>query len=723
VNGLGITITVGHLGYHQFCKKAKEASMPSRLSERLAAARHSYFVGRASERALFQSALAYSDFSFNVVYIYGPGGIGKTALLGEFNLLCEQADIACLYLDARTLDPSPESFLEALQSNLEVPAEDSLFDFLGSYDGRLVILLDTYEVLAPLDEWILEEFLPQLPENTLFVLAGQQPPAAAWRADLGWQSIIRVLALRNLDSAESADYLVKRAVPENEHGPVLEFTHGHPLALSLVADLFAQRGQVEFSPEAAPDIVKTLLEQLVQKVPGPAHRTALEACSLVRVTTEALLAAMLMNQDVHELFEWLRGLSFMEFRPGGLFPHDLARDALAADLHWRNPDWYTELKRRARVYYTGRVAASTGQAQQRALIDLVYLHRDNPVVRPFFEWQTSGSGLAGAMRERDEAALLSMVKIHEGQEAAEIARHWLARQPEGVIVIRDSKAIPLGFMLILDFGAANARDIEFDPGARAAWDYLRGNAPLRPGERASFFRFWMSGDSYQGVSPTQSLIFIHVVRHNLITPRLAFSFIACAEAGFWAPVFAYADLERLPGVDFAVGGRSYGVYGHDWRVRPPADWLALMAEREISSASQESPAHPRPSEALLVLSQEAFGNHVRQALRDFAFPDHLRGSPLLRSRLVVSEKGFISDETQRVQRLRDLILQSAQSLQASPRAEKYYRALDRTYFHPAPTQEAAADLLSLPFSTYRRHLKAGIEHVIDALWQQEIGQK
>lgn len=697
--------------------------MPSRLSERLAAARHFYFVGRASERGLFQSTLAASDFPFNVLYIYGPGGIGKTTLLGELNFLCRQTKIACLYLDARNLDPSPESFLEALQSSLEIPAEVSLFDFLASYYGRLVILLDTYEVLAPLDEWILEDFLPQLPENILFILAGRQPPSTAWRADLGWQTIIRVLALRNLDSAESADYLVKRAVPENEHAAVLEFTHGHPLALSLVADLFAQRGEIEFSPEAAPDIVKTLLEQLVQMVPGPAHRAALEACSLVRVTTEALLEAMLMNRDVHELFEWLRGLSFMEFRPGGLFPHDLARDALVADLRWRNPDWFAELKRRARVYYTERVAASTGQAQQRALLDLVYLHRDNPVVRPFFEWQTSGSGLAGAVREGDHPEILSMVMAHEGAAAVEIARHWLARQPEGVIVVRDSKATPLGFLSILDLGVADASDLEIDPGARAAWDYLKNNAPLRPGERASLFRFWMAGDTYQGVSSTQSLIFIHVVRHNLITPGLAFSFIACAEADFWTPVFAYGDLARLPEADFALGGRVYGVYGHDWRVRPQVDWLALMAEREILTTPQETLAPPEPSETLLVLSQEAFGNHVRQALRVFTFPDHLRGSPLLRSRIVVAEAGPVSDEMQRVQRLRDLILQSAKSLKASPRAEKYYRALDRTYFHPAPTQEAAAELLDLPFSTYRRHLKAGIEQVIDALWQHEIGHK
>ena len=33
-----------------------------------------------------------------------------------------------------------------------------------------------------------------------------------------------------------------------------------------------------------------------------------------------------------ELFEWLRNLSFIESGPLGLFPHDLAREALVADL-------------------------------------------------------------------------------------------------------------------------------------------------------------------------------------------------------------------------------------------------------------------------------------------------------------------------------------------------------------------------------------------------------
>jgi predicted DNA-binding protein (UPF0251 family) len=71
--------------------------------------------------------------------------------------------------------------------------------------------------------------------------------------------------------------------------------------------------------------------------------------------------------------------------------------------------------------------------------------------------------------------------------------------------------------------------------------------------------------------------------------------------------------------------------------------------------------------------------------------------------------------------LQALIQAAAESLQTSPREAKYYRALDRTYLHPVPTQEQAAELLDLPFSTFRRHLKAGVMRVTDILWHHEIG--
>jgi hypothetical protein len=42
-------------------------------------------------------------------------------------------------------------------------------------------------------------------------------------------------------------------------------------------------------------------------------------------------------------------------------------------------------------------------------------------------------------------------------------------------------------------------------------------------------------------------------------------------------------------------------------------------------------------------------------------------------------------------------------------------------YRPGQVQEAAAEALGLPFSTYRRHLARAIDGVTEALWAVEIG--
>jgi hypothetical protein len=49
-----------------------------------------------------------------------------------------------------------------------------------------------------------------------------------------------------------------------------------------------------------------------------------------------------------------------------------------------------------------------------------------------------------------------------------------------------------------------------------------------------------------------------------------------------------------------------------------------------------------------------------------------------------------------------------------------YRAIHRTYLEPAATQELAAESLDVPFSSYRRHLTAGIASITAWLWQREL---
>lgn len=700
--------------------------MSHSLMERLAEARRRMFVGRQYECDLFHSALTAAELPFNVLYLFGPGGIGKSSLLREYSHLAAQADVALIQIDGRLVEPNPDAFLKMIQLSLDLPQE-SLWAELARRQQRTVILIDTAELLIPLDSWWQEEFLPRLSDNVLVVIAGRTPPGPRWRSDPGWQQIMRVHRLHNLAPEESRAYLMRRQVRASAHGAVLDFTYGHPLALSLVADLYAQSPDVVFMPEQAPDMIKTILDQFLQELPTPSHRAALEACTLVRLMTEPLLAQMLQldEEEAHTLFAWLRQLSFIDADRYGLFPHDLAREALAADLRWRNPERYARLYAQARDFYMVQVPLLSAREQRRLLADYIYLRRDNPMVRPYFEWQLSGAIFTDTLRPQDEPHLLEMVARHEGNESAQLAAYWMQEQPEGVFVMRQAGGWPAGFLCVVALEKTNADDQARDPAVAACWAFLQKSAPLHAGERATLFRFWLAAADYQAVSSVQSSIFLNIVQHYLTTTGLAYTFLPCADPDFWRDAFFYADLQRIPAADFRVGDRSYGVYGHDWRARPPMSWLMLLGERELDPpAAQPSAVAPADAAAsaattataTISLDEEHFAAAVRQLLRDFTDDNSLQGNPLWQSALLqpLDVTGARSAHA-----LRQLILQTADPLQQSPRQTKLYRALYHTYFLPAATQEEAAELLDLPFSTYRRHLREGVEYLVKHLWRLE----
>lgn len=694
--------------------------MPTLFADRLLRVAHDRFVGRDGPRGLFHEALTAAEPPFFILYAFGPGGVGKTSLLREFRYMCRRQQVPETYLDARMIEPTPEAFLAALGDALRLPPDDDPLAALGAITERQVLLLDTFEALAALERWLYTSFLPYLSERLLVVVAARKAPTPAWLTDASWQALLRTVSLRNFSPDESRAYLAKVGVPGEQHERVLAFTHGHPLALSLVADTHAQRPGGDLDLGADPDIIKTLLDRLVMKVPSPAHRVALEACAMVHYMTEPLLAEMVATTDARDLFEWLRALSFIESGPFGLFPHDLARDALAVDIRWRNPEWYNELHDHARGYYNRRLSETRGQDQQRILYDYMYLHRDNPIVKPFIDWQGSGSAVPTEAADADWPLLRQMVARHEGEASARLADHWFAQQPGGVLVFRGTEHEPIGFLIGITLDAATAADRAADPAVDAALCYLDDHAPLRPGERATHWRFWLAAEEYQGVSSIQSLLLLKMAQHYLTTPGLAFSFLPCADAEFWTPFCAYIEMDRLPGADYEIGGHRYGVFGHDWRVVPSAMWLDHLAQKEV--ATDEEPAREPPRRpSLIVLSEAAFQDAVRDALRAYARPRMLRGNPLLSSHIVAEHLDADADEAARIETLLTLLREAADALKAAPRQEKAYRALDRTYFRPAASQEQAAELLDLPYSTFRRHLKAGVEEITEMLWQREIG--
>jgi hypothetical protein len=662
------------------------------------------FWGRQAELALVTTTLKGGS---RIFYVHGLGGVGKSAFLRECGSVAVEAGFRVAHLDVRDIDASPVGLLRALGESLGTTEP---FEALHR-ETALFLTIDSYESIAALDGWLRRTFFPQLPARTTVMMASRTAPAVDWTTDPEVEPRFRAIALRNLAAGESRALLSERHVPESQHASVLDFTHGHPLALVLVADVLAHSGgRGTFQPGDSPNVVRELLTRFVAGVPTASHRRALEMCSQVRVTTEALLAAVINDGDAHALFEWLRGLSFIDSGPEGLFPHDVVREVLDADFRWRDPDGYREIHLRVMQYLGRKISSTTGRAQQAVFFDKLFLHRASEIGRKCHDYTTLGSIYALRATDRDHPHIVELARRHEGSESADIAAWWLDRQPDGFRVIRGSDDEVRGFVASIDVRPA---DQEHDPAIRAACTFAHLRGRLREGDEMVHHRFHVDACVYQALSPVINVLATRATLAPLDHARLAWSFVAFADPVLWGPVMEYINFPRAQEADFVVGGRKYAVFAHDWRAEPFEAWWNRMGERMVTTLVPGEPLDDGPAQ-IAVLSKPEFEAAVRQALRDYTHPEKLELNPLRRSRL------FVDDPSPA--RLQALLREALDDLKVVRRDEKFYRALLHTFFEPAATRELAAERLGLPFNTYRYQVGRGTERVVEWLWRRELGR-
>ena len=686
---------------------------PRPLGELLAARRR--FVGRAAELELVRAALDAPQPPFAVLYVHGPGGIGKTCLLDVIADVAQRAGATVVRVDGRVVAATPTAVLDVLGQAFEDPGGDAP---LGPTTNRVVLLVDTFERLAPLEGWLRTELLPRLPATALTVIAGRSAPDAAWRSDHAWTDLLRVISLRNLLPAESRDLLARLGVEPSQQEAIVRVTHGHPLGLSMLADVVLRGGDPTADP-LPPDLVRDLLNRFVDLAPSDEHRRALEVCALARVTTESLLRAALGREDVHDLFTWLCSLSFVYTGPDGLYPHDLARDVLDADLRWRDPDGYRSVFDGVWRHIRSHLRGTTTKEQRQAILDLKFVWRNLPGLLSPLDWESWGELDPEPARVTDREAVLGLVEAAEGGESAELAAFWLDRQPDAFFVVRHYDGSVRGLLVLLELTRAAGEDLSRDPGTRAAWDYALRRSPARTREVVMQTRFVIDRDAYQGPSPTMNAAPVLTMQQYLRTPNLSWDFLTLSEPDRWNEYFAVGDLPRAEGADFVVGGRRFGLFAHDFRQVPVDAWLELVVDRALSRDVTAGP--PRAAPEFLVLSQPDFEQAVRQGLHDLRTRTLLARNPLVRTRLVRERLGGVTDDASReAAGLEALLREAVQTLAVDPRDDRLLRAVDRTYVRAAATQESAAAVLGLPFSTYRRHLTQGVARVVAWLWDREV---
>ncbi|MFD6287081.1 ATP-binding protein [Streptomyces sp. NPDC060205] len=669
------------------------------LAERLRSARGASFIGRSEERAQFAAALDGVPGTFGVLYLHGPGGVGKSALLSRFADEAQARGRRVITVDGRDLTAREEDF--------EAEAGP-----VGA-DERVVLLVDTFERCQGLERWLRESYLPALPGDAVVVIAGRRPPALAWRTDPGWDGLLRVVRLHDLPPHDAGTLLTSRGVPPGEQAPLIAFAGGHPLALRLAADVSLHGERMHTRSAASTDVIKTLLGQLVGTLPSAAHRRALEVCAHALATTEELLRAALTDAPASELFAWLRELPFVETGRHGLFPHDVVREVLDTDLRWRDPGTYEAMHRRLHAHLLTRAKAAEGTGVLPAMSALTYLHRTNGFLSQYVTWQADGDVHEDTFVPEEAEEVLSLVRDAEGPGAEALTAFWIGRRPQALRICRrtDSRQI-VAVWACLTMDRPDPEELAADPVVSAAWEHCGGATPLRDGEHLAIVRFLMEPKECERPSPVMDLFLHRAVYEFVLADRLAWSYIAMADNSFWHPLMAYMD-QHLLTEPVRVEGRVQSLYAHDWRVIPPRIWLDFSVTLELGGLEAGRTAHR--TGGCVVLTREEFDEAVRAALTAWHRPDELVTNPLVRSRLVVEHP-----EADAVAALREAVTESIETLHGTARDEQLHKVVTTTYFKRVPNQEAVAERLHISFSTYRRHLAAALERISGQLWQMEI---
>jgi hypothetical protein len=296
-----------------------------------------------------------------------------------------------------------------------------------------------------------------------------------------------------------------------------------------------------------------------------------------------------------------------------------------------------------------------------------------------------------------------MAEQTEGPASAELVRYWAQRQPQAFSVYRlVSTGRIVAFTARLALPApADPQDLATDPVVAAAWRHTDATAPVSPGEHIGISRFSVYPERYQIPSRVTDLSSSRAQAEAARAPGRAYGFAVWRDAEAWA--------ERVKGTLTDTGARprvgehTYGLFGVDWRHMPVEAWLG----RFISATEDPAPSGPSG------LSRTAFDQAVREALTYWRNAVAFTACALTRTRLA-------ADFSDPVPELRALLRQAVDDLAGDPRGVRAREALTAGYFSGAPTQEAAARRLGLPYGTYRRHVRQGLDLLCEALWRQEL---
>lgn len=671
------------------------------LGAQLRRERERLFVGRAGERDRFDR-IVRGDTPTRIVVVSGPAGIGKSLLTQHLLAAARKRDIPVTEFDAQQLpETTPAALQASIAGQIEAFDPDAPVNVLG---------IDNAERIAAMESWLRRRLPDLLPGGTVLILAGRWQPPTDWRADPALGAVLEHWELTPLRREETDDYLKRRGLNTAQRTSIIDFAHGHPLAMALAANQLLRTGEQDLRPDKSGDLIQGLIDWLLSDIDKTDRHAGLEAAATLHFVNEPVLQAMLPGADAGQVYRWLAAQPYMEQRERGLLMHELVRTVVIADLRRRNLPRHHRLIRRAAGYYMTDLEQLGPEALHETLADWAYTVRWEPYMRHYYDMAPQTHYLDRA-RPDERDALAAIVARQEGDTAREWFLYWLGRQPDGLSVVRDKTARPAGLLLTLIFDRDEVNAGHSDPAVHRYLDYFKHHAPLDKDEHVLLARFIMAADTYQQTGPVFTQLEMKV-NSLAFLPGLVYFAVVCDRHKDWQSSAEHANFRALPGGDFETEQRALQIRGVDLKAEPPLIWIRNTVERTLGGGGEST--QPMPA----AMDRHAFADSVLKAMRDFHDSQALAANPLFRSRLLRHDS---QSGRARTEDLRRLIRETAHSLE-QVRPHKHLPAiLEYNYFEENGKQITAAAALNISESTFRRRLREAEQRLIERLWNREIG--
>jgi len=622
-------------------------------------------VGRESERAVLRLLLT-ADRPL-VVFIHGIAGVGKSALIEAFSVEARAGGAIVLRLDCGEIEPTERGFLAALSGATggELHSVDDAATRLASLGDTVVLVLDTYEVLRPLDPWLRQAFVPALSDRVRIIFAGREPPMTGWPTSLG--ALFRSLPLANLPREDANALLQQAGIAGADADRINRIARGHPLSLRLAGAALLDYPGVDHEASTVNAMVEALTELYLARL-DPATRQVLDAASVVRRPTMSLLAAMLPGAAPQDAIERLRTLPFVEVGNDGLIVHETVREVVAAFLRSSDPDRSRRYRVAAWRQLRDEVARASPEEMWRYTADLLYI-LENPVIREAFFPTTEHLYFVEAAQPADWPAIAEIIGLRQPLATARILETWWHRAPAAFRVARDGSGVIAGFYVVCQLGCLVPAILDVDPVARRFQDHLRDH-PVPPGRRVLFDRIDLARDAGTSEPAVMAAILLDLKRMYMeLRPELRRIYTID-----WEPITPGSAWDRLgigpmPGGPIELGGvlcylifLDFGPASVDgWLTRVVAkelhveeDSLLDVAQRQLVLEGQRIDLTKLEFEVLNYLYQRPGKVVERSALlRDVWGYDYAAGSNVIPT-LVASIRRKLGDHASAVETVRGL---------------------------------------------------------------------